>query len=103
MVYLPPTSRYCSEHATWESGAGVFEWQPTVRSGGDRQNGKCVCVCVGGGTWSKIRDQSLFTGRGGGAGGLQYRRGEACEVLPLQKVSAMLRRGTTSFEVVFTW
>ena len=55
---------------------------------------------------SELRDWSLITGRGGGAG-LQNGRG-ACKVLSLQKkgwragkVLAMLKGGTTSFGVVF--
>ena len=52
-----------------------------------------------------IRDWSLITG-----GGLQNRRG-ACEVLPLrkggggggEKVLDMLKDGTKSLRVVFTW
>ena len=52
----------------------------------------------------EVRDWSLIRGRGGG---LQNRRG-VCEVLPLQKGGgaendlAMMKGGTTSFEVVFT-
>ena len=66
MVYLPPTSRYCSEHATWESGVGVFEWQPTVRSEGDRQNGKCVCGGGGGGDLVQNKGPVIIYGEGGG-------------------------------------
>ena len=56
-----------------------------------------------------LTPEGLVTNYGEGGGGLQN-KGGACEVLPLQKggggaqkVSAMLKGATNSFEGVFMW